>query len=142
MKTRLISLFLAGSLLLAGTAVASAQPGWQRGPGGQRPDPAQMAQRRADMMKETVNLTDEQYAKVVEVYKAQSEQFAKAREEGVRPDREQMQKMREETNAKLKEILTPDQFEAWEKSDASRGPRGPRGPRGGGGGIGSPDGED
>ena len=133
----LTKLLVAGVMLVAGSFVSMAQPGGGRpgGQGGRRFDPAQMAQRRADMMKETVKLTDEQDAKVVALYKEESEAMQKLMQSGQRPqmDRESMQKQREEQNKKLQAILTPEQYKTWTEAQQNRrgGFGGPGGPGGG-----------
>ncbi len=132
-----MKLLVAGMMLVAGSFVSMAQPGGGRpgGQGGRQFDPAQMAQRRADMMKETVKLTDEQYAKVLALYKEESEAMQKQMQSGERPrmDREAMQKQREEQDAKLKAILTEEQFKTWTEAQQNRrgGFGGPGGPGGG-----------
>ena len=61
MMKKVLNLLVAGVLLVAGSFVSKAQPGGGGFPGGQGHfDPAQMATMRADMMKQTVNLTDDQ----------------------------------------------------------------------------------
>jgi Spy/CpxP family protein refolding chaperone len=133
-----MKLLVAGMMLVAGSFVSMAQPGGGRpgGQGGRQFDPAQMAQRRADMMKETVKLTDEQYAKVLALYKEESEAMQKQMQSGERPrmDREAMQKQREEQDAKLKAILTEEQFKTWTEAQQNRMLRGMGGPGGPGGG--------
>ena len=135
-----IKLLVAGVMLVAGSFVSMAQPGGGRpgGQGGRQFDPAQMAQRRADMMKESLKLTDAQYAKVLEMYKEESEAMQKQMQSGERPlmDRETMEKQREEQNKKLKAILTEEQFKTWtaQQQEMRRGFGGPGGPGGPGGG--------
>ncbi|MBQ6244992.1 MAG: hypothetical protein IJK55_09820 [Bacteroidales bacterium] len=135
-----IKLLVAGVMLVAGSFVSMAQPGGGRpgGQGGRRFDPAQMAQRRADMMKESLKLTDAQYAKVLEMYKEESEAMQKQMQSGerLRMDRETMEKQREEQNKKLKAILTEEQFKTWteQQQEMRRGFGGPGGPGGPGGG--------
>ncbi|MBR4586320.1 MAG: hypothetical protein IKO29_06230 [Bacteroidales bacterium] len=132
-----IKLLVAGVMLVAGSFVSMAQPGGGRpgGQGGRQFDPAQMAQRRADMMKESLKLTDAQYAKVLEMYKEESEAMQKQMQSGERPrmDRETMQKQREEQEKKLKAILTEEQFKTWtaQQQEMRRGFGGPGGPGGG-----------
>ena len=132
-----IKLLVAGVMLVAGSFVSMAQPGGGRpgGQGGRQFDPAQMAQRRADMMKESLKLTDAQYAKVLEMYKEESEAIQKQMQSGERPrmDRETMQKQREEQEKKLKAILTEEQFKTWtaQQQEMRRGFGGPGGPGGG-----------
>ena len=137
----IVKLLVAGAILVAGSFVSMAQPGGGRpgGQGGRQFDPAQMAQRRADMMKETLKLTDAQYAKVLEMYKEESEAMQKQMQSGERPrmDREAMQKQREEQEKKLKAILTDEQFKTWTEQQQNMrrggfgGPGGPGGPGGG-----------
>lgn len=130
-----LKLLVAGMMLVAGSFVSMAQPGGQGGRGGQdgrQFDPAQMAQRRADEMKEAVKLTDEQYAKVLAMYKEESEAMQKQMQSGQRPqmDREAMQKQREEQDAKLKAILTEEQFKTWTEAQQNMRRQGPGGPGG------------
>ena len=137
----IVKLLVAGAMLVAGSFVSMAQPGGGRpgGQGGRQFDPAQMAQRRADMMKETLKLTDAQYAKVLEMYKEESEAMQKQMQSGERPrmDRETMEKQREEQEKKLKAILTDEQFKTWTEQQQNMrrggfgGPGGPGGPGGG-----------
>ena len=136
---KVLNLLVAGVLLVAGSFVSKAQPGGGGFPGGQGQfDPAQMATMRADMMKQTVNLTDDQYKKVVAMYKEETEAMMKAFQSGQpQPmDREAMQKQREEQNKKLKAILTDEQWKKWEEAmqNMMRGFGGPGGPGGPGGG--------
>ncbi len=104
-------------MVLTGSFVANAQPGG--GFGGQM-DPEQIAKFRADDMKQTVKLTDDQYKKVVDLYKAEMENMMKMFESGGMPDMGEMQKQREEQNKKLQAILTKDQFTAWTKHEEER----------------------
>ena len=137
----IVKLLVAGAMLVAGSFVSMAQPGGGRpgGQGGRQFDPAQMAQRRADQVKEAVKQTDEQYAKVLALYKEESEAMQKQMQSGQRPqmDREAMQKQREEQNKKLQAILTPEQFKTWTEAQQNMrrggfgGPGGPGGPGGG-----------
>lgn len=107
-------------------------------------NPEEMATRRATQVKETAQISDEQYQKVYDLYlkQAQEEQakMKEAQEKGERPqfDREAMQKQREANEAALKEILTPEQMEAYNKAQQQRQQR-----RGGmrGGRQGRPNGE-
>ena len=135
---KVLNLLVAGIMLVAGSYVAKAQPGGGGFPGGGGQfDPAQMATMRADMMKQTVNLTDDQYKKVVALYKEESEAMMKAFQSGqAQPmDPQAMQKQREEQNKKLEAILTPEQYKTWTEQQQNMGRRGgPGGPGGPGGG--------
>jgi len=100
-------------------------------------NPEEMATRRVEQIKKVCNTTDEQNAKLQEYFVKQSkemqERMQAARESGERPqfDREAMQKQREERNAAIKEILTEEQFAAYEKMEQERRPRGGQGGFGG-----------
>lgn len=104
-KTAIMSLVLA-----CGVSIANAQM-----PGGQMPSPEEMAKMQADQMKQTVNLNDDQYNKVLVVYKEQGEKMGKLFQGGGQPDMSEFAKMQEEQNKKLQEILTPEQFKKWDE---------------------------
>lgn len=150
MKKLLIALL---AMVITAGAFAQNQGGQDRARQRREFNPEEMATRRADRIKKTCTLTDEQYKKVKEYYtaegKAQQEQMKKMMEggqQGQQMDREAMMKEMEarrtaETKA-LKEILTEEQFVKYEKAEkemrargGDRGPRngqgGPRGARGG-----------
>ena len=113
----------------------------QFGGGGQRREfkPEDQATRRADQIKEAAKISDEQYKKVYDLYLKQAQEqqarMKEAQEKGERPqfNREDMQKQQEATNAALKEILTAEQFAAYEKAQQERRQRMGQG---GGGGFG------
>ena len=80
-------------------------------------DPEKMLQRQVDEMKQALNLTPDQVAKITPILKSAQEkqraQMQKMREGGGDFDREKMraerQKMQAETDAKIKPILKGDQ---------------------------------
>ena len=113
----ILKIFVACAIALTGAFVANAQPGG--GFGGQM-DPDQIAKMRADDMKQTVKLNDDQYKKVVDLYKAEMEGMMKMFEGGGMPDMGEMQKQREEQDKKLQAILTKDQYTAWTKHEQER----------------------
>ena len=92
----------------------------------QMPKPEEMATRRADQMKEQVKdagqLSDEQYKKVYDLFLKQAQEqqarMKEAQEKGERPqfNREDMQKQQEATNKALKEILSEEQYKAYQKA--------------------------
>ena len=89
----------------------------------QMPKPEEMATRRADQVKEQVKdagqLTDEQYKKVYDLYLKQSKDMQAKMSEGGGMggfNREEMQKQQEATNKALKEILSEEQFKAYQKA--------------------------
>ena len=110
------------TLMLAGVSLSSfAQFG-----GGQfqMPKPEEMATRRADQVKEQVKdagqLTDDQYKKVYDLYLKQSKDMQAKMNEGGGGfgafNMEDMQKQQEATNKALKEILSEEQFKAYQKA--------------------------
>ena len=89
----------------------------------QMPKPEEMATRRADQVKEQVKdagqLTDEQYKKVYDLYLQQSKDMQAKMSEGGGMggfNMEEMQKQQEATNKALKEILSEEQFKAYQKA--------------------------
>ena len=89
----------------------------------QMPKPEEMATRRADQVKEQVKdagqLTDEQYKKVYDLYLKQSKDMQAKMSEGGGVggfNMEEMQKQQEATNKALKEILSEEQFKAYQKA--------------------------
>lgn len=119
------------------TSFAQQQGGRQR----REFNPEETATRRADQVKEAAKISDEQYKKVYDLFLKQAQEsqarMKAAQEKGERPqfDREAMQKERDAQNAALKEILTPEQYEAYEKAQRERMQRGfNRGQGGGRGG--------
>ncbi|MCC5928615.1 MAG: hypothetical protein JJU28_05155 [Cyclobacteriaceae bacterium] len=98
----------------------------QRGPAqrgqstGERPgagnDPSVIAERQANHMKAELNLSDEQYQKVLEINRAAAEKRIETREE-VRQQRqavrENMGDMHNERLEALKEVLTEEQLEKY-----------------------------
>ena len=90
----------------------------------QMPKPEEMATRRADQMKEQVKdagqLSDEQYKKVYDLYLKQSKDMQAKMNEGGGGfgafNMEDMQKQQEATNKALKEILSEEQFKAYQKA--------------------------
>ncbi len=128
------------SLIVAMISVVS----FAQQPGGQRRElkPEETAKRRAEQVKESAKINDEQYKNVYDLFLKQAkDQQAKMKEaqQGERPrfNREEMQKQQEATNKALKEILTPEQYAAYDKAQKERrqrfGQRGRGGdrPRGG-----------
>ncbi|MCQ2182448.1 MAG: hypothetical protein MJY89_03470 [Bacteroidales bacterium] len=113
MKRTLIKLAVAGAMLLFGGMAANAQPG------GMMMDPSEIAKMQADNMKNDVNLSDEQYTKVLEIFKEQGKAMAKMFEGGGF-DMQAMQKQREDQNKKLQEVLSKEQFAKYQKAEEER----------------------
>ena len=103
--------------------------------------PEEMATRMADGMKKELNLNDEQYKSVYNLYLKRGEEMKARRDKGQQGQqvdrearREEMKKNQEAMNAELKQILTPEQYTKYEemlkKQQQHRGQGGPRGPQG------------
>ena len=95
-------------MLVFGVSAANAQMG-------QMPSPEEMAKMQADQMKQTVNLNDDQYNKVLVVYKESGEKMRKMFEGGGQPDFSKFGEIQEEQNKKFKEILTDEQYKKWDE---------------------------
>lgn len=88
--------------------------------------PEEQATRQATQIKETCNTNDDQYKALYTLFLDQANKMKAQRDSlraagnngGGRPNfnREEWQKHQEETNAKIKEILTPEQYTAYEES--------------------------
>jgi len=109
-------------------------------------NPEEMATRQATQMKENLKVNDEQYKALYDLYLVQANEMKAQRDsmmarrqqgqQGQRPqlDREAYQKRRDEMQAKIKAILTEEQYAAYEKMQSERRQRGFRGGQGGQGG--------
>ena len=78
--------------------------------------PEERAQKRIEMMKKSLNLSDDQVAKLQDLQKQQSEQMKQARAKGdatAKPTAEEMKAKRDAYNAQLKTILTPEQYQKY-----------------------------
>ncbi len=112
------------SLIVAMISITS----FAQQPGGQRREfkPEDTAKRRADNVKESAKINDEQYKKVYDLFLKQAKDLQTKMKEGQqgenrqRFNREEMQKQQEATNKELKAILTPEQYAAYEKAQKER----------------------
>jgi protein CpxP len=138
-KPMIIAALVAGNLLAWNVALRAADTNTPPGKpeiGG--PPPGQQGQRPPGMMRggpnldqlaQQLNLTDDQKAKVKPVLEAQGKKMSEMRADtslSQEDRRAKMQAIREETTAQMKAILTPEQFDKWQKM-----PRPGRGPRNG-----------
>jgi len=148
----LIAALALGSLLTLGPALraddatntppstppAGGPPPGDRGPGMRGRGP------NFDMIAQQLNLTDDQKPKVKEILDGQMQQMRDLhQDDSLSADdrRAKMRSIREDTDTKLKAVLTADQFEQWQKMEARmRGPRNgpPGGPPPGEGGTNAP----
>lgn len=109
MKMKFFKTAIMSLMLVFGVRAANAQMG-------QMPSPEEMAKFQADQMKQTVNLNDDQYNKVLVIYKESGEKMRKLFEGGGgQPDFNKMGEIQEEQNKKFKEILTPEQYKKWDE---------------------------
>lgn len=102
--------------------------------------PEEMATRMADGMKKELNLNDEQYKSVYNLYLKRGEEMKARREKGQQSQqvdrearREEMKKSQEALNAELQKILTNEQYSQYEEmlkkqQQQRRGQGNPRGP--------------
>lgn len=101
-------------------------------------DPAAFVDRQMEELKEGLQLTEDQEKQVREIIVAGFETMRNAREEMQDGDRdamrEKMQKMREEQTAKIKAVLSEEQFAKYEQIQAERLERMRQGGFGGQGG--------
>ena len=134
-------LLLAAVALMFSVSMFAQQP--QRG---ERREfkPEEMATRMADGMKKELNLNDEQYKSVYNLYLKRGEEMKARRDKGQQGQqvnraarREEMKKSQEAMNAELKKILTAKQYTKYEEMLKKQRQR-QGGPRGGQGGAGRP----
>lgn len=107
------------------------KPAGERPPGGAGGDRRAAAEERFKKMAEDLKLTDEQKTKVQENFRDMMQKGRELRENTALSQEDRQAKgreMRESFQAKMKEILTKEQFEKFEKQQAEfrRGPGGER----------------
>ena len=106
MKKQIITM-VALTMLSAATAMAQGERPEQKGPRGNM----------MEKMKTELSLTDEQAAKMQEVFKEM-----RPSKQGERPSREEMEKKRTEMETKIKGILTEEQYAKYQKMRSERRP--------------------
>lgn len=102
-----IFMVVATFCMMIGTGVSAQNKPVQSRMMKERPTAEQMAQRKTDRMKEKLSLTEEQ---TVQVYDYNLQQIKE-----MQVQREQMRAARQAEEAKMKAILTPEQFEKWQE---------------------------
>lgn len=135
MKMHKISLLaaLAAGALIALTPNLRAEDKPEKPNRPERPEGGPRGGQRGDMLKEMaekLNLTADQKAKLQEAIKAQRENRKDLKDATPEERRAAMKEAREAMNAKLKEILTAEQYAKWEKIREENRPGGPGGPGG------------
>ncbi|MDR1415021.1 MAG: hypothetical protein LBI96_04335 [Odoribacteraceae bacterium] len=105
MKT---TIFILATLLAVAAADATAQT---------RGTPAEMIQKRVDNIRKEVTITDDQAKKLsaifLETMNKRDELFASRGTDGREAAREKLAKVKEDEEAKIKKLLTADQFKAY-----------------------------
>ena len=112
MKTvKIVSLTLLMSIFCAGISFAQQQGQQEQKV---KPTPEERAAKRVEMMKESLNLTPEQVAKLQPV----QTQFAKDQErtrKAAKENQKEMKAQKEAYDAQLKSILTPEQYQKYQE---------------------------
>ena len=126
MKMHKISLLaaLAAGALFALTPSLRAEDKPAKAPKAERPEGGPRGGQRGDMLKEMsekLDLTADQKAKLQEAFKAQREN----RKDPKETTPEERKEARKAMDAKIKEILTPEQYTKWEKIRQENRPAGP-----------------
>jgi Spy/CpxP family protein refolding chaperone len=109
MRTILTAVLLCGVLSLTTTVRAAEKAGGER---------AEKARERMQEVTEKLGLTEAQKEKLKPIFQAQGEKMKELMGNADLSREQKMEKMkalREEFAPKFKEILTPEQFEKWEK---------------------------
>ncbi len=87
-------------------------------------DPAKMVEQRVDRLNDALDLTDAQKEDLTKIFTEEMGQM-KANKDKAKPDREAMKKQREETDARVKSVLTPEQQAKYDEMQKNA-PRGHR----------------
>jgi periplasmic protein CpxP/Spy len=138
-KLSLMAALVAGAMIALAPAVRAQDNKPDRPEGGPKAGQGQrgeMVKERLAKLAEELNLTADQKTKIEAALKAQAETMRGLRDATPEERREKMQAARKEMDAKMKEILTAEQYTKWEKIREQRG-QGGQGRRGGPGGPGA-----
>jgi Spy/CpxP family protein refolding chaperone len=84
------------------------------------PSPEEMSKKVTEKMKEKLKLTDEQTQKVSDINLKYAQQMDEIRKQNTQPadrqaNHEKMKELREKKLAEMKTVLTPEQFEQYQK---------------------------
>lgn len=131
-KVSLMAALAAGALIAFSPVLRAEDTKPEARTPGQGPRAGMIKERLAKMAEE-LKLTDDQKTKVEAVLKEQAEKMRGLKDATPEERREQGKAMREETAKKMKDILTPEQYEKFLKLRE-------QGPRGGGPGAHKKDG--
>jgi len=127
MKSQNIWKLLVAILMITTTAFGQQRTGGQRG--GQQGPPQTPSEKQIEKMvsnlSKEIMLSEEQETEVLALYKNHFEDVEDLTKSG-RPDRDKMDELKEEFEAKVKDVLTEDQeksYEAYLKKNARKGPQ-------------------
>ena len=121
-KLSLVAALAVGGLLACATVTSAQDAPKKKGP---------TVEQRVDRMNTELNLTADQKTKVTALFEDSQKKMRELRQDtslSQEDRREKMRGMREAEDKKLKEILTPEQWQKWEKVR----PQGGKGGNGGG----------
>jgi len=116
-KTLMIAALVAGTMFAADIAVR-AQDSTNTPPAGARPPGGPRAGMNFETIASQLGLTDEQKTKVKPILEEMRQKMADLRKDTTleaADRRAKMKEIRDDISAKLKEILTPEQYEKWLK---------------------------
>lgn len=127
MKSQNIWKLLVVILMITTTAFGQQRTGGQRG--GQQGPPQTPSEKQIEKMvsnlSKEIMLSEEQETEVLALYKNHFEDVEDLTKSG-RPDRDKMEELKEDFEAKVKDVLTEDQeksYEAYLKKNARKGPK-------------------
>lgn len=135
-KLSLIAVVALGGVIAFGTLAKAEDKPEAKAPGKHegKPPGGPGGQERGAKMAEELGLSAEQKTQMGDLSKEFGPKMKAIHEDTTLSKEDKMAKMKalnEERTAKIKGILTPDQFEKWQKAQHNRrGPGGPGGPRG------------
>ncbi len=119
--------FLALAIILfAGNVLAQTPQSTERNRDRGPVNREQRMKMRLERLNQQLNLNDEQKKKVEALFNDEEAQMSKLREQqsdNREQNRAAFEKMRTERNAKMKEILTPEQFSKYTEMNKNMGPR-------------------
>ena len=121
-RLSLIAVMALGGLVAFSMLATAQEAGKDAKKGGKRGFPS--VEQQMERMTTQLNLTDDQKPKVKAALEAQDKKMKELRKEGNTPTREQFQEVRKETQKKMKEILTEDQYKKYEQMGQGMGKKG------------------
>lgn len=129
-KISLIAVLVAATVLAYSPALRAQEKEKKDAPKREGRPGGPMSKERLDKMAEDLKLTADQKTKVEAAMKEQGEKMRALREDTSLSDeqrREKFRSMRDEMDKKMKDILTAEQFEKWQKLREQSRPGGPGG---------------